>query len=41
LQYTAWVSAPNSILIRVCNLDPNTQWKTAVSGTIRVDVWKH
>ena len=39
--YTAWVSAANTIIIRACNLDPNTPQKSGTSGTIRVDVWKH
>src|SRR5579863_1668169 len=39
--YSAWVSAPNTISIRACNLDPNTSLKTGPSGTIRVDDWKH
>jgi hypothetical protein len=39
--FTAWVSAPNVVQIRACNLDPNIAQKMAVSGIIRIDVWKH
>jgi hypothetical protein len=39
--YTAWVTGSGTITIRACNLDPSTNQKTGVAGTIRVDVWKH
>jgi hypothetical protein len=38
--YFAWVSAANSITIEACNVSASPQ-KTAGSGAIRVDVWKH
>jgi YVTN family beta-propeller protein len=41
LNYSAWVSAANTITIRVCNVNPNGPKSNAVSGTIRVDIWKH
>jgi hypothetical protein len=41
LNYSAWVSAANTIAMRVCNLNPSGPKSTAVSGTIRVDIWKH
>ena len=41
LNFTAWVSAPSTITIRVCNLNPNGPKSSTVSGTIRVDLWKH
>jgi hypothetical protein len=39
--YSAWVSAPNTIVIRACDVNPNGPATTAASGTIRVDLWKH
>jgi len=39
--YFAWVSAPNTVTIRACNLDANSPQKTAGTGAIRVDIWKH
>jgi hypothetical protein len=39
--YFAWVSAVNTVTIRACNLDPNNPQKTAGTGAIRVDIWKH
>jgi hypothetical protein len=39
--YTAWVSAANVIQIRACNVDANTGQKAGVSGTVRLDIWKH
>jgi len=40
LEYFAWVSAANTVSVRVCNLKGNSANNTA-SGTIRVDIWKH
>ena len=39
--YFAWVSAANTVTVRACNIDPNAPQKTAGSGVIRVDLWKH
>ena len=39
LDYFGWVSAANTVTIRVCN--PRGPTNSASSGTIRVDVWKH
>jgi hypothetical protein len=41
LQYFAWVSASNTVTLRVCNIAPNSAQKTVATGSIRVDVWKH
>jgi hypothetical protein len=41
INYFAWVSSANNITIRVCNLNPSGPKSTAVSGRIRVDIWKH
>jgi hypothetical protein len=41
LNYSAWVSSANTITIRVCNLNPSGPKSNAVSGTIRIDLWKH
>jgi hypothetical protein len=38
--YFAWVSAANTITIQACNISASPQ-KTAGSGAIRVDLWKH
>jgi fibronectin-binding autotransporter adhesin len=38
--YFAWVSAANTVTIQGCNISANPQ-KTAGSGAIRVDLWKH
>ena len=38
--YFAWVSAANSVAIQGCNISAAPQ-KTAGSGAIRVDLWKH
>jgi hypothetical protein len=40
MNYFAWISAPNTITIRACNIDLAKQ-TTAGSGAIRVDVWQH
>ncbi len=40
LNYFAWVSATNTVTIQVCNVGGSPQ-KTAGTGAIRVDVWKH
>jgi Kelch motif len=40
LEYFAWVSAANTVSVRVCNLKGGSA-NNAASGTIRVDVWKH
>ena len=37
----AWVSAANTVTVRACNIDSNAPQKTAGSGVIRVDLWKH
>jgi hypothetical protein len=39
--YSAWVSAANTVTIRSCDVNPNGPATTAVSGTVRVDIWKH
>jgi uncharacterized repeat protein (TIGR03803 family) len=38
--YIAWVSAANTVTIQVCNAFAAPQ-KTAGTGNIRVDIWKH
>ena len=38
--YSAWVSTPGNITLQGCSITGN-QGKTAGSGAIRVDVWKH
>lgn len=38
---TAWVGAANTITIQACNVNAMVPQKTAGSGGIRVDVWKH
>jgi hypothetical protein len=39
LNYFAWVSAPNTVTIRVCNFKGSTN--SPITGAIRVDIWKH
>ena len=39
LIYFAWVSAADAVSIKTC--DPVGPTNTAISGSIRVDVWKH
>jgi hypothetical protein len=41
LLYTAWVSAPNQVTLRACNIDSKAAQKIAGSGAIRVDIWRH
>lgn len=41
LMFQAWESAANTIAIRICNVSPNGPASSAVSGTLRVDLWKH
>jgi hypothetical protein len=41
LMFQAWESATNMITIRVCNVNPNGPPSSAVTDTIRVDLWKH
>jgi hypothetical protein len=41
LEYFAWVSAANTVSIRVCNTKPSGGSNSTVSGTIHVDIWKH
>lgn len=41
LIYTAWVSAADTITLQACNANANSPQKTAGSGAIRVDLWKH
>jgi hypothetical protein len=41
LMFQAWESAPNAITIRGCNVSPNGPASGAVSGTIRVSLFKH
>ena len=38
--YFAWVNAANSVALLACNISASPQ-KTAGSGAIRVDLWKH
>jgi hypothetical protein len=38
--YTAWVSTANTVTIQVCNVFASPQ-KSAGTGAIRVDIWKH
>lgn len=40
LEYFGWVSATNQVTIRVCNPHGGSA-NNPVSGTIRVDIWKH
>jgi hypothetical protein len=40
LEYFAWVSAANTVSVRVCNLK-GTSGNNFASGQIRVDIWKH
>ena len=40
LIYSAWVSAADTVTLQACNVSANPQ-KTAGSGAIRVDDWKH
>jgi len=40
LEYFGWVSATNTVTIRVCNPHGGSA-SNSVSGTIRVDIWKH
>jgi hypothetical protein len=39
--FSAWVSAPGFLAIRVCNVNPNGPPTSAVNGGLRVDLWKH
>src|SRR6266403_2080421 len=39
LTYFAWVSATNTVSVKVCN--PHGTSNSPLSGTIRVDIWKH
>ena len=39
--YTAWVSAANTVTLRACNIDSLAAQKTAGTGSIRIDLWKH
>jgi len=39
--FSAWVSAPGFLAIRVCNVNPNGPATSAVTGGLRVDWWKH
>ena len=41
LVYTAWVSGANTITIQACNANAMVPQKSAGSGAIRVDDWKH
>jgi Bacterial Ig-like domain (group 3)/Galactose oxidase, central domain len=41
LVYMAWVSATNTVTIQACNANATSPQKTAGSGQIRVDLWKH
>jgi hypothetical protein len=40
LLFSAWVSATDTVTIQECNLSQSPQ-KTAGSGAIRLDLWKH
>ena len=37
--YTAWVSAPNTVTVQACDIIGSQ--KTAGTGSIRIDLWKH
>ena len=37
--YNAWVSAANTVTVQACDI-MGTQ-KTAGTGSIRIDLWKH
>jgi len=39
LIYTAWVSASNQVTLQGCNV--GTSQKSAGTGSIRIDLWKH
>jgi hypothetical protein len=39
--FQAWESAPNTITIRACNVSPNGPATSAVSGALRVSLFKH
>ena len=39
VMYTAWVSAANTVTVQACDI-MGTQ-KTAGTGSIRIDLWKH
>jgi hypothetical protein len=41
LIYTAWISAANTVTVQACNVNASTPQKTAGTGSIRVDLWKH
>lgn len=41
LVYSAWTPSAGSIMLRVCNIDPNLKQTIAAAGLIRVDVWQH
>jgi len=41
LVYTAWVAAADTLTLQACNANVNIPQKTAGSGSIRVDLWKH
>ena len=39
LIYSAWVSAPNTVTVQACDIIGSQ--KTAGTGSIRIDLWKH
>ena len=39
LTYFAWVSAANTVTIRVCN--PRGPASSTLTNVVRVDIWKH
>jgi hypothetical protein len=41
VMFQAWESAPNTITIRACNVSPNGPATSAVSGALRVSLFKH
>jgi hypothetical protein len=41
LIYTAWVSAADTVTVQACNANASSPQKTAGTGSIRIDLWKH
>jgi hypothetical protein len=40
LNYFAWVSAADTVSVRICNLGTSPQ-RVPAFGPIRIDIWKH